>query len=149
MNSPRFRQVDASIIADHTHLTLEDNCLFLFEYTSGKNYTFSDTNSLISNLKKKPSMAAQPSYLYKTIAIATSATHLRNALNVEWLKTATLVPVPSSKHRTDPEYDDRVTQICRSIVVPFPLDVREIVAQRTSIRAAHESWDRPTFGTKR
>jgi hypothetical protein len=39
---------------DHYHLTADDECCFLYEYTSGKNYSFSETNNLISNLKKKP-----------------------------------------------------------------------------------------------
>jgi predicted amidophosphoribosyltransferase len=69
---------------------------------------------------------------------------LAGAINPAWVNGATLVPIPPSKARSDPEFDDRMTQICRSMPVQFPLDVRELVTQRVSIQAAHEGDDRPT-----
>jgi hypothetical protein len=53
----RFREIDDQNRSHHYNLTADDKCYFLHEYTSGKNYTFSETNRLISNLKKKPSLA--------------------------------------------------------------------------------------------
>ena len=51
----RFREIDDSNRLDHFHLTATDKCFFLYGYTAGEGYGYSDTNSLISNLKKKPS----------------------------------------------------------------------------------------------
>jgi predicted amidophosphoribosyltransferase len=84
-------------------------------------------------------------YRYKRQAIARCGVWLGGAINHDWLNGATLVPVPPSKAVGDPEYDDRVSQICRSIPATFALDVRELVTQRTSLRAAHETeYARPT-----
>jgi hypothetical protein len=70
-------------------------------------------------------------------AIGQSARALAAAINSEWLDGATLIPVPPSKARGDPAYDDRMSQVCRRIRAG--LDVRELVFQRTSLLTAHES----------
>lgn len=130
----RFTQIDESNIDIHPRLTLEDKCLFLFEYTSGKRYDFSATNNLISSLKRKP--GAKGAY-YKNQAINRCAAYFRQGLNPDWLAKATLVPAPPSKAVGDPEYDDRIERICRQISVG--LDVRCIVRQSVSTVAAHEA----------
>jgi hypothetical protein len=52
-DGPRLREIDDQSRLDHSNLSADDKCLYLYEYTSGKDYSFSTTNSLISNLKKK------------------------------------------------------------------------------------------------
>lgn len=129
----RLTEIDASNIELHARLTEHDRCLFLFEYTSGQDYTFSATNNLISNLKKKPGAGGQ---YYKEQAIARCAGYLRAALSGDWLKYATLVPVPPSKAPGDPLYDDRIERVCKLI---YPgTDVRLLVRQTASTAAAHE-----------
>jgi len=141
---PRFRKLDEQSRGDHSHLCPEDDCYFLYEYTSQQNYSFSATNSLISNLKKKPSQAHVRGYGYKARAIRQCASELSSAINPRWLKGATLVPVPPSKAHSHPDYDDRVVAICRSIRAGQAMgDVRELVIQRISMPAAHEGA-RPT-----
>jgi hypothetical protein len=139
-----FSKIDESNIGDHPRLQLGDDIYFLFEYTSGKDYKFSKTNQLISNLKKKPSRAHLPEYRYKRNAMRDCATSFGEAMSPDWLKAATLVPVPSSKARGHPEFDDRMTQICKMIPFGFRVDVRELVIQTESIDAAHESEQRPS-----
>jgi predicted amidophosphoribosyltransferase len=121
--------------------SLQMTSVFLYEYTSGKNYSFSATNSLISNLKKK---AGAGGYHYKAPTIERCAQELAAAINSKWLDGATLVPVPPSKVRGDPYYDDRMSRVCRQIRVAPALDVRELVVQRHSLPAALESDQRPT-----
>jgi hypothetical protein len=135
-NGLRFRKIDEHSRPDHFRLSEDDDCFFVYEYTSGQNYSFSATNSLMSNLKKKPGAGG---YSHKLIAIAQSARAFRDAINREWLDGATLVPVPPSKAKGDPAYDDRMTQVCRAIRGTPPLDVRELVMQQVSLAAAHES----------
>ena len=142
MSGPRFRLIDASNRADHPRLEQDDKCLFLFEYTSRRNYSFSETNGLINNLKKKPSrFRGTSSWKYKTSAIQSCSLHMRQALSPVWLATATLVPVPSSKALDHPDYDDRVEQICRNIGPA--VDVRALVRQTISMDAAHEAATGP------
>jgi hypothetical protein len=53
-----------------------------------------------------------PGYNYKVQAIGAAARDLGTAIGSR-LDGATLVPVPPSKAKTDPGYDDRMLQICR------------------------------------
>lgn len=138
MANPRLSLIDDSSRGDHHHLTPTDTCLYLYEYTSGRNYSFSATNNLISNLKKKPSQSGQPGYHYKGRAIRAAAQALGQALNPEWLATATLVPVPGSKVAGHPDADDRMIQICRLLKQPAA-DVRSLVVQGESTTASHEA----------
>jgi hypothetical protein len=134
--TPRLRKIDEQSRPDHSRLSADDDCFFLYEYTSGRNYSFSATNDLISNLKKKSGTGG---YQYKLWAIKKSSLDFGNAINPRWLGGGTLVPVPPSKARGDAAYDDRMTQICRGIRGTPPLDVRELIVQRVSLSAAHES----------
>lgn len=133
----RLSLIDDSNRDDHFHLTADDNCYYLFEYTSHRDYSFSGTNNLISNLKKKPSLAGQPGYHYKGRAILACGSYLAATLSPDWVREATLVPVPGSKARDHVDYDDRVERICRAIG-QTPLDVRLMVNQRASTNASHE-----------
>ena len=136
-DSIRLCLIDDSNRDDHYRLTADDKCYYLFEYTSRRDYSFSSTNNLISNLKKKPSQAGQPGFFYKARAIAGCGQWLRSTLNPEWLDIATLVPVPGSKAAGHPDHDDRIEKICRLVRDPPP-DVRNLVIQTRSINASHE-----------
>lgn len=134
----RLRAIDESNICDHARLTSSDKCLFLYEYTSGTNYTASNTNSLITNLKKKPSeRLSKGGYHYKGRAIEQCISDLRQALNPKWLEKATLVPTPSSRIIGDPDYDDRMEQICKGLF--DGADVRNLVRQTASTPRSHEA----------
>ena len=138
-DGPRFRRIDATNIGDHPHLTAADECYFMFEYTSGKKYDYSATNSLISNLKKKPGSSSFAELQYKDGAIQQCATSISVALNREALPSWTIVPVPPSKHKADPAYDDRLLRVCKLIGATQALDIRELVVQSASTVAAHEA----------
>ena len=141
-NGARFRQIDELLIGNHHHLEAEDNCYFLIEYTSGKRYDYSTANSVISNLKKKPSTRDTPQWQYKVQTMRAASKALGEAISHEWLRTATLVPIPPSKARDHQEYDDRMRVICETLPVGFEVDVRELVTQTESHEAAHESNQR-------
>lgn len=136
----RLSLIDESNRDDHSRLTAGDSCYFLFEYTSHRGYSFSSTNQLIANLKKKPSTAGQQGYHYKGRAIVACGRYLGTALNPDWLASATLVPVPGSKAQGHPDCDDRIDQICRAMRQPPP-DVRALVTQSESTIASHEAGD--------
>lgn len=139
-DGPLLRKLDEQSRSDHYRLSPDDDCLYLYEYTSGKNYSFSATNSLISNLKKKPNT---PGYQYKLRDIGVAARAFAAAISPAWLQGATLVPVPPSKAKGDSGYDDRMLKVCRQITTSV-LDVRELVLQQNSLPAAHESDQRPS-----
>lgn len=141
---PRLSKIDELTRCDHYHLTDADECYYLREYTSGSGYQASDTNQLIANLKKGIDRRGRPEYAYKAYAIDTAARELRANLNPDWLRQATLVPVPPSSSRVDILYDDRMTQLLRRVVADVQGDVRELVVTRASVTPAHLTNVRPT-----
>jgi hypothetical protein len=132
----RFTQIDETNCEDHPHFEFGDKWLFLWEKTSGHDYNFSETNNLISNLKKSVNSSSGQLY-YKEQAIGLCARAMRQAINDKWLETGTLVPVPPSKAPTDPLYDNRMEQVC-NLIWPGVADVRNLVVQSTSMQASHE-----------
>lgn len=139
----RLSKIDDSNRRDHYHLTPDDECYYLFEYTSQKDFNFGFANNLISNLKKPVDRRGRQEYRYKTGAIQDCSRHLAETLNDKWLQLSTLVPIPPSKAPRDPLYDDRVEAICRGIgtLKAYPIDIRGLVEQQISIQAAHENPD--------
>lgn len=146
----RLRTIDKTTRELHWHLSETDEVLYWREYTSDRDYSYSNTNQLIANLKKEPTRP--PNQLrHKEEAITRTANYFSSILSPRWLAQATLVPVPCSKAKGHAEYDDRMTRICRGIrfdngKVP---DVRELVTVTQSMVAAHKrtrAERRPTVG---
>lgn len=139
-------KVDGLIRGDHSYLEEMDECLFRREYTPRVGYEFSSTNDLIQNFKKPVDRRGRAEYRYKERAITTITDELARDLDFEWLKTATLVPIPPSKAKGHPLYDDRMVQVLHGISAKFGIgcDIRELVVQTTSSEAAHTTDDRPS-----
>ena len=102
------------------------------------------TNQLIFNLKKSPDRRGRAEWRYKEQAIRDVARALRAAIKQEYLDTITFVPIPPSKVKADPLYDDRMTRVLEAIRPEPPLDIRELIAQTASTQAAHEGEHRPS-----
>lgn len=144
--SIRLSKVDDLTRRDHFFLKPEDQCFYLGEYTARKGYLFSPTNKLIINLKKPMDRKGKPEWSFKTQAIEDAGRQLREAIQVvnpNWLATATLVPIPPSKIRSDPGYDDRLWGVLHSLSQGLRVDIRELIAQRQNTQAAHGSTTRP------
>lgn len=140
-----FSKVDDLVRGDHCYLYADDECYFLREYTARGGYQHSDTNNLISNFKKKMDRREKPEWVYKDRAIVTAAAEIGGAIRPDWLKVATLVPIPPSAAKTDPAHDDRMLRVLHLISsTRGGLDVRELVLQRASRPPAHESVSRKT-----
>ena len=136
----KLSKVDSLHITDHEYLTDGDRCYFLGEYTAQKGYSFSPTNDLISNLKKGMDRLGHPEWRYKDWAIWTAARALGQALDYlqpRALKKITFVPMPPSKKKGDPGYDNRLTKILGLVNPTLPLDFRELIDQNTSTQAVH------------
>lgn len=140
----RFTRIDDLTRPDHPYLRHDDECYFIGEYTARKGFAYSATNRLIWNFKKTMDRRELPEWRYKNSAIQTTAVAFRRALTDEALDQLTFVPVPPSKAKGDPLYDDRMTQMLRAIRPQPPLDIREIVQQTQSTEAVHGHERRPT-----
>ena len=128
----------------HHNLDLHDECYFLGRYAVGMGFEYCD-NQLILNFKKEMHRRGLPEWHYKARAINTIATAMRAAispLGLGIIRKSTFVPIPPSKARSDPGYDDRMTKMLQAISTNPRLDVREIVTQSESTIAAHAASDR-------
>ena len=130
-------RIDGLVLGQHYYLTLEDECYALREYTTGGGFTHSETNDLISNLKKDPDRRGKPEWKYKERAIQQAGRELREAMNLDWLEGAVLVPMPSSTAKTDAGYDDRLVRVAEVMCEGTHAQVREILVQRVSTRPVH------------
>lgn len=149
MNNPWTpKKVSEIESPDHTFIDSNDRCLFFLEYAVGKRYNFCtgndfDGNNFISNLKKPVSREGTSEYRYKLQAIRTAGENLAAAIK-EGADKMVCVPIPPSKHQSDPEYDDRMLRVLLEFERQSrsrghdPL-VLELVEQKENIRASHAS----------
>ena len=96
------------------------------------------------NFKKTVDRRRLPEWRYKERALRQVAEAFRIALRSDALDRLTFVPVPPSKAKEDPLYDDRMTRMLRAIRPDLALDVRELIVQTVSAGAAHISEERPS-----
>jgi predicted amidophosphoribosyltransferase len=139
MKNAKLTKFDGQTRKDHAYLRAEDDCYYLIEYTARRAFNYSEANNFISNFKKKPSVKATYQWKHKLIAIRQAAETLSSELSKTWLKKSTFVPVPPSKSRKHPEYDDRMSKVLQKLQ---GADVRELVYQAKGMEATHVSTDR-------
>mgnify|MGYP001077246362 CR=1 FL=1 len=141
----RIVEVDDLIRRDHFYLTPEDRCFFYGEYTAGELSAHSETNRLIINLKKSVDRKGRPEWRYKEEAIAKAANIFRMAFSPDAFKSVTVVPVPPSKKKSDPLYDDRLLRVLQLMCSGRQSDIRELVVQLESKPPSHDKTiGRPT-----
>jgi len=112
------------------------------EYTSYAGYGYSTANDLIQNFKKPVSRKSLPEYRYKERAIIQIA-QLLAATTGPIVKNSTLVPIPPSKTKTHPDYDDRMVQ-CLQQCGGGRLDIRELLRLKNNMVSSHSATVRPT-----
>lgn len=134
------------MFADHARLVAGDECFYFGEYTARKGFAFSEMNNLILNLKKSVDLIGSAQWRWKEKAIVDASQLFREALSSNGLFT--LIPIPPSKAKNDPLYDDRMLRILHHAVDSWIApDIRELVLQRTSTDAVHLTDDRPALQT--
>jgi predicted amidophosphoribosyltransferase len=139
----RLTRIDELTRGDHSYLEAGDECLFFGDYSARKNFAHSATNNVILNFKKPMKFKGTPSWKYKIQQINAVAQAFSTNIGTAFA-ALTLVPVPPSKLKTDPEYDDRMMDMLRAMRAPSGQtpDVRELVVQTRSMPAAHDSLNR-------
>jgi predicted amidophosphoribosyltransferase len=132
----RWTRIDESMREQYYFLRPEDECLFLKEYQAGAGYA-GETNSLISNIKKKPTAPSGQLY-WKERDIAKCAGYFRDLIPENFHENTVFVPIPPSKAKDHPEYDDRLVRILQPSLGKG-MDLRELVTQKQSMDASHKS----------
>jgi predicted amidophosphoribosyltransferase len=138
----RVLKIDALTLPDHYYLDAQDTCYYAGEYTAGQGHAYSETNQLIHNFKKTVDKRGTAQWQYKERAILQAANIFRAAIKEE--ARITFVPVPPSKAKTDPLYDDRMLRTLQAACAGRHSDIRELVLQLQSAQAAHLAVQRPT-----
>jgi hypothetical protein len=123
----RLQNLDSK---DYQWLGPTDKCWHYGDYTSEGGYNASETNRLITNLKKKPSASANELY-YKSKAVMHWGDLLRQLLGVEKLAgDLTFVPMPGSKPHGHPEFDPRMLRVLERMALGVAnVDVRPVLIQ--------------------
>ncbi len=137
----RLTEIDQLTRQDHWYLNDDDACCFFGEYSAGEGYRHSTTNQLIINFKKPTDRRGLPEWKYKEKAIRETATAFKSAL-LKVLDRLTFVPIPPSKAKDDPLYDDRMVRMLNSIRPTPPLDIRELIVQIASTESVHVKEER-------
>ena len=132
----RLIQIDEAVRGEHFYLTADDVCYCLGEYQPRGGYSAGPVNSMISNFKKPVTKRGLAEYHHKEADIIRAGQMLRSILNAEAPSTCTFIPVPPSKAKSDPLYDDRLVKALNS--GPPILDVRDLFIKKASTRAHHD-----------
>jgi len=133
-------KIDDSNRHDHIRLSKNDQCYYFYEYTA---YTagesWSKSNQFIWNLKKEIGRKNENDYLYKLSAIKEAAqllnTVFKNHANI--LSQAIICPIPPSKIKTDPYYDDRMTKVCQIACENIETTLCELIEQTKPYPSSH------------
>jgi predicted amidophosphoribosyltransferase len=133
--SARLRKIGDLERPDHSYLSPSDECFFFGEYTARAGYSHSNTNSIISNLKKSPSLRGTSQWQHKERAIRECGAAIASNIKSERLSELTFVPIPPSKSPSSADYDDRITLVARAISPQA--DVREILYCAADREAMH------------
>ncbi len=140
MTTMRINEIDDLTRADHPFLEASDRCFYYGEYTSRSDYLAGPINDRVSNFKKGMEKRGSLEWKWKAWAIGEIANAMMTSWQSAFIASATWVPVPPSKAKTDPLYDDRLLAVLNQIRQKVPeIDVRELVLQTTSLIAAHTS----------
>ena len=137
------------IDSNNRPLYINDNdfCIYAREYISGKGYQVCQTNSLIYNFKKSPSRANKTKeWKHRNNAIKVFKQEI-NPLLVKLqhqIKTITVTAVPSSKAKSDPEYNYRFEELFKFLESGLNLTIEWPVKIKKSVEASHLSEKRPT-----
>ncbi|CDZ54402.1 hypothetical protein [Neorhizobium galegae] len=138
--SARLRVVGDLERGDHYYLDDDDTCAYFGTYTPRAGFAHSYTNQIVSNLKKSLSVRNTAQWQYKQQAIGDIGAAVARNLNADSWQNTVFVPVPPSKRRGSPEYDDRMLRV--SLAIGHKADVREILYTAVEREARHTTTDR-------
>jgi hypothetical protein len=139
MQKINLLKIDELLLHEHHCIESTDFCYYIGEYYGRKGFNFSPMNQLIFNFKKPLIKKNDKDWSYKEQAICDIANQLKSLVPWPKLKKYCWIPIPSSKVRTDPEYDDRLVQVLKKIKnLEKDLDFREIINIKETRKAAHD-----------
>lgn len=127
-----IQKINTQNLSATSELSENDECYYLGDYVSGE--WRHPITSFILDFKSRPDhfRYAKKDKVIRDLAQALARTNL---------ESFTIVPVPPSKAKDDPLYDDRLVRTLKAVesMKGCPLDIRELVTQAQSYEASHDS----------
>lgn len=133
----RLQKIDELLLPSHPYLTPEDECFFFMTY-SRLGLGFTPENDLIMNFKKKMDRKGRGEWMYKEQAIRTVSNLFIQGTQPINEPNVIFVPIPPSKVKGDPLYDDRIVQVATNLCNAKPHgELREIIFLTQNMPPTH------------
>ena len=133
----RLQRIDELFLPAHQYLNTEDECYFLMSYTR-LDFGHTSENDLILNFKKGMDRKGKAEWKWKGWAIGRIADMFIQNFPQNDDNGIVLVPVPPSKVKSDPMYDDRMVQVLNIFCNNHPYaEVREILSINANMTPSH------------
>lgn len=135
----RWRKIDESDGLIY-YLASEDPTLYYRRiYTVWRDYSFSETNQLIHNLKKIPIPENSHTFHHKKKAIELFSNEIITLLSNS-KQQIIIVPIPPSKTKDHPEYDNRIEQVAGKVSTGLAnVTCRSLLIRTKNIESHHIS----------
>jgi predicted amidophosphoribosyltransferase len=120
-------------------LSADDDCYYARDYISHARFDASDGNNLLTNFKKPVSKRGSNQWKYKLQAIERFARELLTILP----DNAVVGSVPTSKSRTDPEFDSRLDDVLiRLNQLKMTIRIERPIDRAATAQAVHHGGTR-------
>jgi hypothetical protein len=134
----RLQKIDELLLSSHQYLTPEDECFFFRSYTR-LDLGFTKENSFIMNFKKKMERKGKNDWKYKAQAILEASDLFIQGTPPINAPDVIFVPIPPSRMKGDPLYDDRNVQLISNLCNAKPNgELREIIYVNQNMPPTHE-----------
>jgi predicted amidophosphoribosyltransferase len=135
----KLQKIDELYLGNHQYLTEDDECFYFLNYVPiwvKKN----SVNSLIMNFKKTMDKKDKAEWKYKGSAIEKIAKMFIESLPEIKKPNILFVPIPPSKMKKDPMYDDRMIQVLNKFCAEKKnAEMREIISIKKNMTPTHVS----------
>src|ERR1700677_1997602 len=136
--SEKWKKIDANQTLP-VYLSAADECYYARDYVSHGSYKSSPGNGLITNFKKDVSRKGKREWQYKVDAINKFAAELKPLLP----NGMAVAHIPSSKCKTDPQYDSRLEDTLRALKrLNASLIIESPLTSKNTVQASHLGGDR-------
>jgi predicted amidophosphoribosyltransferase len=137
---PNLIKIDELFRPQHRYLTDEDECFYFLTYHSYHRHGRTPENVLIMDFKIDMDKKGTAMWQAKINATNTISQMLENSLPEISTPESLFVPMPPSKIKIDPLYDDRICAVLRNFCnKQAKSDLRELISIKRSWVASHKS----------
>jgi len=140
----RWRRIETGSEAWRWVLNADDNCFYYRDYQASGGYQASESNQLVFNLKIAPQVETENSarWKHKLNAIEQCVFDFEQFFD-SFIRTNKslligVIPIPPSKVRSDPEYDDRMMVVANRLSDKYQqIDAHDAFERKASATPLH------------